>query len=140
MSLDVKPGLVIPDEELEYKATTGGGPGGQHVNKTATRITVSFDVAASPTLGEEDRARILERLATRINKEGVLSVTAQSERSQSANRERATERLAELLREALARQKKRRKTRVPRSAVRKRLEGKRQRSDVKRQRRGDHGD
>src|SRR6476659_9675040 len=99
--IPITPDLAIPDEELSFVTSRSGGPGGQNVNKLETRVTVRFDVAGSPSLTEEQRAKILERLATRITRAGVLQVTSQKHRTQADNREAALERFAELLREAL---------------------------------------
>jgi ribosome-associated protein len=128
--------LEIPDGELRFVTSRSSGPGGQNVNKVETRVTLLFDTAGSPTLSEDQRRRIAERLAGRIGRDGVLRVTAQRHRSQSANRELVVERFRELLREALARRKPRRPTRPSAAAERRRLEEKRRRSEVKRRRRG----
>ena len=136
--------VSIDDSELSFAASRSSGPGGQNVNKVSTRITLRFDLDASPSLTAEQKALIRERLATRISKQGILSVSAQRERSQSANREAATTRFIELLRAALDVDPERRPTRVPRGVERRRLENKRKRSQIKRQRskryRADHDD
>ena len=126
--------ISIPESELSFSASRSSGPGGQNVNKVSTRITLRFDLEASPQLTDEQKARVRERLATRVSKDGVLSVSAQRERSQSANREAATERFAALLRAALEVDPERRPTRVPRGVDRRRLEEKRKRSRLKRER------
>ncbi len=126
--------ISIPESELSFTASRSSGPGGQNVNKVSTRITLRFDLDASPQLTAEQKEQIRERLATRISKLGVLSVSAQRERSQSANREAATERFAELLRAALEVEPERRPTRVPRGVDRRRLQDKHKRSQVKRRR------
>ncbi|MCP3956456.1 MAG: aminoacyl-tRNA hydrolase [bacterium] len=126
--------LAISESELDFTASRSSGPGGQHVNKVSTRITLRFDLDASPNLSEEQKERIRERLATRINKDGILSVSSQRARSQSANREAATERFVELLQRALEVDPERRPTRVPRGARRRRLENKRKRSRLKQDR------
>ena len=136
--------VSISESELSFAASRSSGPGGQNVNKVSTRITLRFDLDASPNLTAEQKALIRERLATRISKQGILSVNAQRERSQSANREAATTRFIELLRTALDVDPERRPTRVPRGVERRRLENKRKRSQIKRQRsrryRADHDD
>ena len=100
-----------------------------------SRATLLFDVAASPSLTDEQRQRIAERLGSRLNRRGVLRVTSQRHRSQAANRKAAVERFAELLADALSEEPERRPTRVPKAARRRRLEAKRKRSRVKRERR-----
>jgi ribosome-associated protein len=124
--------LVIPFAELGFETSRSSGPGGQNVNKVETRVTLTFPVLTSPSLDEQQRARIGERLATRISRAGVLRVSAQLHRSQSANRDEALRRFAELLRDALAEDPPRRPTRPPAASRRRRLQGKRRRSDLKR--------
>jgi ribosome-associated protein len=134
--LEVTPTLAIPDGELELRTSRSAGPGGQNVNKLETRVTVRFDVEGSPSLGEEERRRICERLGSRISKAGVLQVSSQRHRTQAANREAAVARLAELLAEALEPEAERRPTRVPAAAKRRRLEEKRRRGRLKQERGG----
>jgi ribosome-associated protein len=126
--------LEIDDGELTFTASRSAGPGGQNVNKVNTRITLRFDLEATEALSEEEKERIRERLATRISKAGVLSVSAQRERTQAANRKAATERFAELLQDALDESPERRPTKVPRRSKRRRLENKRRRGQLKRER------
>jgi len=127
--------LALPAAELQFRFSAGGGPGGQHVNKTASRVTLLFDVAGSPTLDEDTRARLLDRLTGRLNRQGVLHIDVQESRSQWQNRETAVARLQSVLAEALAEQAPRRPTRPSRAARAERLEDKRRRSAVKRERR-----
>ena len=94
--LEIAPTLLLPLTELEYRATRSGGPGGQHVNTSSTRIEVWWDVRSSPTLTDEQRALLLERLFSRLDGDGRLRVVASESRSQLRNREAATERLREL--------------------------------------------
>jgi ribosome-associated protein len=133
--LEITPALFLPLTELDYRATRSGGPGGQHVNTSSTRIEVWWDVRASPSLTEELRARLLERLSRRLDTEGRLRVVASESRSQLRNREAATERLRELVASALVVPKPRKRTRPTRAAKAARLEAKRRRSALKRDRR-----
>ncbi len=119
--IEIVPGLAIPDSELAFAASRSGGPGGQNVNKVATKVTLTFDVAASPSLTDAQRTRILARLATRIGKDGVLRVVSQRHRTQGANRAAALERFVELLRGALAEEAPRVPTRPSRAARQRRV-------------------
>jgi ribosome-associated protein len=127
--------VVIPRSELTVRATRSGGPGGQHVNTSSTRIEITWDVARTAALSDEERARVVSRLGARISEEGIVRVVASDSRSQRQNRERAEQRLVELIRRALAVAKPRKRTRVPRAAVEARLERKRRRGERKRERR-----
>jgi ribosome-associated protein len=121
--------LSIPLGEIELRASRSSGPGGQHANVTASRIEAVFDVASSPTLSAEQRARLDEKLGDRV------SAVAQDARSQARNRELALERLREKLAAGLRRPKARRPTRPGRAARERRLEQKRRTSERKRGRR-----
>lgn len=125
----------VPDDELEFRASRAGGPGGQHVNRSATRIEALWNVARSRAVSGEERARILSKLASRIDGTGTLRVVAAERRSQLQNRLAAAERLRELVAEALREPKPRRKTKPPRGAVENRIAAKQHRSDLKRERR-----
>jgi ribosome-associated protein len=140
MPLYIRDGLVIPDAELSFETARSGGPGGQNVNKVETKVTLLFDLERSPSLADVERVVVRERLASRIGKEGVLRVMSQRHRTQAQNREAAVERFVELLREALRPRKRRRPTRAPEAAKRRRLEAKRRRSERKRQRAAPDGD
>lgn len=126
--------LSIPEEELTFTASLSSGPGGQHVNKVSSRITLWFDVVNSPSLSREQRDLVMQRLGNRIGKDGVLRVISQQTRSQAANREAAIARFVELLRAALKEEKARKKTRVSAPAKRRRLEEKKRRGYLKRAR------
>jgi ribosome-associated protein len=133
--LEITPTLLLPLSELDYRATRSGGPGGQHVNTSSTRIEVWWDIGGSPTLTDDQRARLLGRLATRLDGEGRLRIVASESRSQLRNREAATERLREVVAAALAVPKPRKRTKPSRAAKAARLEAKRRRAATKRERR-----
>jgi ribosome-associated protein len=124
----------IPEEKLVFKTSRSSGPGGQNVNKLNTKVTLCFDAANYEGFTETQRQRILKQLATRADKNGRIRVTCQRERTQRANRDAAVERLKELLTEALKRRPVRKKSKVPRWAMQKRLEDKRKRALLKKQR------
>ena len=133
--MQVDPDLVIPRTELEFRATRAGGPGGQHVNKTSTRIELTWNVETSRVLTDEQRSRIRDKLGGRMDAGGAIRVVASDSRSQTQNRAEAERRLAELVRRALIVPRKRRKTRPTRAAVEQRLRGKKKKSEKKRDRR-----
>jgi ribosome-associated protein len=126
--------LTIPRSELDYRASRSGGPGGQHVNTSSTRIEVTWNVATSPSLSEEQRARLMEKLATRIDNEGVLRMVSAGSRSQHQNREEVTARLQATLERALRVPKPRKRTKVPKGVKEERLREKKKRSETKQSR------
>ena len=126
--------LAIPDDELVFTVSRSGGPGGQHVNKVSSRVTLRFDVAASRSLSDGEKQRIEARLATRITKDGTLRVSCGTRRSQVANRRLVMERFAELIRDALRPRRPRRQTVVPEATRRRRLDDKKRRGRLKRER------
>jgi len=134
-ALVVTPQLSIPFSELDYQASRSGGPGGQHVNTSSTRIEVWWDVVGSPTLTPEQRAQLLERLKTRLDSAGRLRLVSSGSRSQLRNREDVTARLQSVVAAALAVRKKRKPTRPSRAAKAARLEAKRRRAATKQRRR-----
>jgi len=144
--LEVMPGdlrvnswLVIPAGELHERFSRSSGPGGQSVNTSDSRVELSFDVLRSPALPERERSRALQRLASRLT-DGVVTVAAENERSQLMNREAARARLASLLRDAVAPPPPPRvATRPTRAARERRLDAKRRRAQVKRNRRYQSG-
>jgi ribosome-associated protein len=134
MTIKVTDQLSIPIGELRFSASRSSGPGGQRLNKVSTRVTLRFDVANSPSLSPVQKDRILRRLATRVSKSGVLRVVSQQTRSQAANREVALERLIQLLQQALTRTAYRIPTKISSTATQRRLEEKKHRSRLKRER------
>lgn len=126
--------LTIPRGELVLRATRSGGPGGQHVNTSSTRIELTWSVAESPSLTDAQRERLLDKLASRLDGEGRLRIVSQEERSQLRNREEAVERFREVVREALVVPRKRKPTRPTAASKERRLKVKRERSARKRER------
>ena len=124
--LRVRPGIEIPLDEIEVRATRSSGPGGQHANVTASRIEASFDVGASSALTDEQKRRVMARCGP------LVRAVAQDTRSQRRNRALALERLAGRLDRALAAQRPRKATRPTRAAKERRLQQKRRRSETKR--------
>lgn len=133
--LNIKQGLTIPADELSFAVSRSGGPGGQHANKTSTRVTLYWNVQESRALDDTQRTRLLERLSSRLSTDGVLQVDASETRSQFQNRVAARRRLAEIVREALVVRKRRVATRPSRASEKRRLEAKKARSRLKAQRR-----
>jgi ribosome-associated protein len=123
--------LRIPRAELDFHATRAGGPGGQHVNKTASRVELRWNLEASAAPDDQQRARLRERLAHRLDTAGSIRLVEAGSRSQHRNRETVTARFAELIARALRPVKLRRQTRVPAAEKHRRLEAKRRRSAVK---------
>ncbi len=132
--IEITSDIYISEDELVFKASRSGGPGGQNVNKVNTRMTLFFDVANCESLSGGQKRRILTRLATRIDKNGVMRVVAQRHRTQKANRQAAIERLQRLLADAVKTRPVRKKTKVSYAAKQRRLEEKRRRGLLKRQR------
>ncbi|MBM4466368.1 MAG: aminoacyl-tRNA hydrolase [Chloroflexi bacterium] len=127
--------VSVPTSELRFRFTRSSGPGGQHANRSATQVELLFDVANSPSLNETQRQRVLSKLKSRIDQEGVLHLASQETRSQLRNREEVVERFQVLMREALRVPKRRLPTRPSHAAQERRLEEKRRRSETKRRRR-----
>jgi ribosome-associated protein len=127
--------VYIPVRELTYRAVRASGPGGQHVNRSATKVELWWNAETSPSLTETQRARVLERLGSRLDARGRLRLTASGSRSQKQNRERVAKRFQVLLAAALRPRKVRKRTTVPGRAKRARLEDKRRRAKQKAQRR-----
>jgi ribosome-associated protein len=127
--------VAIPRHELQMRASRAGGAGGQHVNKTSSRIEIRWNVRTTTALDEGARARVLEKLAARLDGDGNVRVVSSEMRSQLQNRERAERRLAELIAKALTIPKARKRTKPSRAAKENRLKEKKQRSERKKNRR-----
>ena len=138
--LVVDPALAIPRAELAFRASRAGGPGGQHVNTSSTRVELTWNVRRSAALSDVQRTLLEERLAPRLDGEGNVRVVAQEMRSQLQNRARAEERLADLVRRALVVQKRRKATKPGRGAREARLQEKKKHSGKKQQRRAGFDD
>jgi ribosome-associated protein len=135
--LRVSRSVVVPEKELRWRFSRSSGPGGQSVNTADSRVQLSLDLTTTTAFGPTQRARVLQRLADRLV-DGVLTVTAQEERSQLRNREIALERLADILGEAVAPPPRaRRPTKPSQRAVERRIAAKKRRAETKRLRRVD---
>ena len=132
--LQVTDTVVIPDSELDERFVRASGPGGQNVNKVATAVELRFDVARSTALTDEVRARLIILAGTRLTSDGVLLIDARRHRTQAQNREDARTRLVDLIRRALVRPRRRRKTRPSAASVQRRIDTKKRRADTKRAR------
>jgi ribosome-associated protein len=139
-ALPVNSDVSIPRFELTFRATRAGGPGGQHVNTSSTRVELLWNVDRSRAISEQQRHRLRDKLAGRLDAQGNVRVVASAFRSQLRNRQDAKDRLAALVRRALTVPKARKKTRPSRSAVESRLRTKRKLSEKKKERRVQHLD
>jgi ribosome-associated protein len=133
-ALEVTDRVSIPRDELSIRASRSGGAGGQHVNTSSTRIELLWNVAQTRALPDDVRARVLERLRSRTNAEGLIRIVSSEHRSQLRNREAAEARLVKLVRGALAIPRARRKTAPTRASKEARLEAKKRRSEIKKRR------
>ena len=129
--LEINDEVTIPHWELWFTASGAGGAGGQHVNTSDTRVTLQWKLQDSVAIDDRQKSRLRSRLGNRINNDGVLQISAQDERSQRQNLKLARERMAEMVAEALKPRKRRKRTRPPRWAKRRRLKNKRHRSEIK---------
>lgn len=140
MPLEIPPNIVIPDWEFWFTSSRSGGPGGQHVNTTNSRITLHWIPANSSVFSDEQKSRIIARLGRRVGKDGALQIDVEEHRSQLRNRELAFERLQALLVEALKTNKARKATKPTRGSVERRLKEKRAISERKSNRKGGYDD
>lgn len=124
-------GVTVPEDELEVRFARSGGPGGQHVNTSSTKVELRFDLSGSPSLDDDQKRRVNAALGNRITKDGVLVLTSSEHRSQTRNREAVLARFATLVGDALRPPRQRRRTRPTRASKERRLEAKRRRSDTK---------
>lgn len=134
--IDITPYATIPYAELRFAFSRSPGPGGQNVNKLATKVTLSFDLTATNSLNDHQKETIRRKLGTRITQDDILQITCSTERSQKSNREEAVSRFARLLREALKPKKPRRKTKPTAASRERRLTEKARRGQTKSMRRG----
>ena len=132
--LRVSPSLVLPADEIRWAAVRSSGPGGQNVNKVASKVELRFDIVHSRVLDPPTKARLAVLAGRRVDGAGVLTLVCQETRDQRRNLERARERLAALIRRALVRPKPRRATRPTRGATERRLGDKKRVGDKKRRR------
>lgn len=128
-------GVSVPEAELEVRTARSSGPGGQSVNTTESKVELRWNVATSASLTEAQRARLLERLASRLTTDGVLILTGSEHKSQHRNREAVLSRFASIVGEALEPPRQRRRTRPSRGSKERRLEQKKRRGEIKRLRR-----
>jgi ribosome-associated protein len=130
----VKEGIVIPDHEIEITASRSGGAGGQHVNKSNTKIVLRWNVRTTSALTDEQKARILEKLQSQLTEDGDLVIHSSEGRSQDQNKKAAFSRLANIVRSALHVPKKRMKTKISQAIKETRLKTKAHRSMIKKMR------
>ncbi|MEO6939091.1 MAG: alternative ribosome rescue aminoacyl-tRNA hydrolase ArfB [Candidatus Kapaibacterium sp.] len=122
--IEVTPNLRIPMAEINFRFVRSSGPGGQHVNKTSTQVELTFDLAHSPSIREDDRLWLMQRLSSRLDTDGVLQITAQEHRSQLRNKTEATRKLVQLLADGFKRPKRRKPTKSTRGAKEARIASK----------------
>jgi len=134
-AIRVSDSVVIPRDELTFRATRSGGPGGQHVNTSSTRIELVWNVATSQSVTGAQRSHLMKRLASRLDSAGELRIVAQDERSQLRNRDAAIARFRDVVARALVVPKLRKPTRPSRAAKAARLDDKKKRGALKRERR-----
>jgi ribosome-associated protein len=130
--LQVTPALAIDESEFEERFVRASGPGGQNVNKVATAVQLRFDVERSTSIDDDVRQRLRALAGSRMTADGVLVIDARRHRTQAQNREDARERLVDLLRQALIKPKRRRKTKPSKSSMERRIQSKKKRAETKR--------
>lgn len=138
--IEINPAVSIQRHELRFEASTSSGPGGQHVNRSRTRVTLVFDVGASTSLSPDQKRRVRAKLSTRIDREGRIRVRCGRHRSQAMNREETIRRLAALIRDALRHVRRRVATRPSTPQRKRRMKDKRKRAEIKRGRRAPSAD
>ena len=136
MSIDISEQVAIPDEELEWKFIRSSGPGGQNVNKVSSAVQLRFLLPRNTSISAPAKNRLRRMAGQRLVDDGTILISARDERSQVENRRAALERLADLVRAALVEPKIRKKTRPTRASKERRIESKKRRSSVKRERGG----
>lgn len=134
LELPINSKIVLPADSLRFVAVRSSGPGGQHVNKTSSKVQLRFDLPGCDALTDEERDRVREQMKNRLGRDGWIQVECQVSRFQHRNLEEARGILASLLNQALHVDTPRKATRTPRGAIRRRLDHKRRRSDIKRAR------
>lgn len=130
----LKNGIIIPSSEIEITFSRSGGPGGQHVNKTSSRATLLWNVAATSALTEDQKNRVMQKLSSRLTTSGEFILHVDTSRSQHQNKEIGLKRLADEINNALHVPKKRMKTKISKAAKEQRLQAKSKRSEIKKMR------
>lgn len=125
------------EKEFEFITSRSGGPGGQHVNKTESKVELRFNISISKLLSDKEKSLLFEKAANKINSEGILQITSQEERSQTRNKEICINKFYELLEKSFIKKKKRKKTKPSFNSILKRLESKKQQSKKKERRKKD---
>ena len=133
--LEIRSGLILPGAELFFSASRSGGPGGQHANKTSSRVTLTWDLLGSVALTDAQKQRLKSRIGSRLTQDGVLQIHVEEFRSQIRNKELARERLREVIINGLRVDKRRVPTRAGKNARKRRMDGKKARGAVKKLRR-----
>ena len=133
--IQITPAIAIDDSELTESFVRSSGPGGQNVNKVSSAVQLRFDARHSPSLANDVAIRLMRLAGSRLTKDGVIVIIAQSHRQQERNRADARERLFDMIRAAAVPPRPRRATKVPKAEKKKRLEGKKRRGEIKNLRR-----